>query len=387
MSDSELDSMEAMGDSQFRQYIRQWLLANYPDEWRFPAHRLSARETMSWTRTLNEKGWGAPGWPRQYGGMGLPPHRQVMFAEEAALVGISRGADFGVSMVGPLLIRYGTADQKALFLPRILSGEVLWCQGYSEPGSGSDLASLRTEAVLDGDEYVVNGQKIWTSFAHEADWIFMLVRTDKEVKQQKGISFLLADMKTAGITVRPIINLAGKHELNEVFFDNVRVPKANLVGEPNKGWTMAKALLGFERITIGSPFSVSLPLNRLKVLADAQGAFDDPVFADKYAELRLDIADLTATYSRYVDVLRRGEELGADVSILKLWATETQQRISQLALDIAGEGGAQEDGVEAGDTQVNVSNLFFTARPATIYGGSSEVQRNVLSKAVLGLPS
>ena len=385
MSD-EID-LDRLDDQAFRLHIRDWVRATYPTDWRFPAHRLSARETMSWIQALNEKGWGAPGWPKEYGGMGLPPHRQVIFAEELALAGVSRAADFGVAMVGPLLIQYGSEAQKAHFLPRILSGEILWCQGYSEPGSGSDLASLRTEAVRDGDDFIVNGQKIWTSFAHEADWIFMLVRTDKNAKPQEGISFLLADMKTPGIEVRPIVNIAGKHELNQVFFDDVRVPARNLVGELNKGWTIAKSLLGFERITIGSPFSVTLPLERLSALAAARGAFDDPAFVEKYARLRLDAADLMATYARYVDVLRRGEALGPDVSILKIVATETFQRITELVLDIAAEPGAQMGGVAAGDTEVQASNLFFTSRPATIYGGSSEVQRNILAKAVLGLPS
>jgi len=246
---------------------------------------------------------------------------------------------------------------------------------------------LRTEAVRDGDDFIVNGQKIWTSFAHEADWIFMLVRTDKNAKPQEGISFLLADMKTPGIEVRPIVNIAGRHELNEVFFENVRVPAKNLVGPLNEGWTIAKSLLSFERITVGSPYMVALPLERLATLAAARGAFDDPAFVEKFTRLRLDMADLMATYVRYVDVLRRGGALGPDVSILKIVATETFQRITELALEIAAEPGAQAANVVAGNTETPVADQFFVSRPATIYAGSSEVQRNILAKAVLGLPS
>jgi len=380
----DLDSLD---DQAFRRHIRAWLRPNYPEAWRFSDHELTARETMGWIRALNAKGWGAPGWPKEYGGMGLPPHRQVIFAEELALAGVSRAPEFGVAMVGPLLIQHGSDAQKAYFLPRILSGEILWCQGYSEPGSGSDLASLRTEAVRDGDDFIVNGQKIWTSFAHEADWIFMLVRTDKNAKPQEGISFLLADMKTPGIEVRPIVNIAGRHELNEVFFENVRVPAKNLVGPLNEGWTIAKSLLSFERITVGSPYMVALPLERLATLAAARGAFDDPAFVEKFTRLRLDMADLMATYVRYVDVLRRGGALGPDVSILKIVATETFQRITELALEIAAEPGAQAANVVAGNTETPVADQFFVSRPATIYAGSSEVQRNILAKAVLGLPS
>ena len=382
----EID-LDSLDDQAFRRHIRAWLRPNYPEAWRFSDHELTARETMGWIRALNAKGWGAPGWPKEYGGMGLPPHRQVIFAEELALAGVSRAPEFGVAMVGPLLIQHGSDAQKAYFLPRILSGEILWCQGYSEPGSGSDLASLRTEAVRDGDDFIVNGQKIWTSFAHEADWIFMLVRTDKNAKPQEGISFLLADMKTPGIEVRPIVNIAGRHELNEVFFENVRVPTKNLVGPLNEGWTIAKSLLSFERITVGSPYMVALPLERLATLAAARGAFDDPAFVEKFTQLRLDIADLTATYRRFVDLLRRTGQVGAEASILKLWATETFQRITDMMLEVSGEDGTLDREMRLEDMRVNVPVTFAVARPATIYGGSSEVQRNVLSKAVLGLPS
>ena len=384
MAAIDLDSLD---DHAFRLHIRDWIEANYPAEWRFTPYRLDWRSTMGWHKAVYDKGWAAPGWPTEYGGMGLPSHRQVIFAEELSRAGVSRAPDSGIVMLGPLLIRFGTEDQKKEFLPKTLSGDILWCQGYSEPGSGSDLASLRTEAVRDGDDYVVNGQKIWTSFAHQADWIFMLVRTSKEGKPQEGISFLLADMKTPGIEVRPIVNLAGEHELNQVFFDNVRVPAKNRVGAENEGWTMAKALLGFERIMLGSPAIAQLPFMRLQALAREYGAFDDPAFVEKFTQLRLDIADLTATYRRFVDLLRRTGQVGAEASILKLWATETFQRITDMMLEVSGEDGTVNQEMHLDDMRVNVPVTFAVARPATIYGGSSEVQRNVLSKAVLGLPS
>ena len=230
-----------------------------------------------------------------------------------------------------------------MFLPKILAGEHIWCQGYSEPNAGSDLASLRTEAVLDGEHWVVNGQKIWTTFANDANWIFMLVRTDKSAKKQEGISFLLVPMDSPGITVRPIVNLDQHDEFCEVFFDNVRVPKDNLVGEVNKGWTMAKALLDFERIAIGSPKLSSYALGRLKLLAERMGVAEDPVFRDRYTALRLDLADLKALYETFAEKLKRGEPLGADVSMLKVFQSELFQRITDTMLEVAGENAGLLD--------------------------------------------
>lgn len=384
MSAVDLDSLDDHG---FRLEIRKFVEANYPDEWRFSAVRLGWRETLSWHKDLYKQGWAAPNWPKELGGMGLSSYRQVIFQDELVRYGVSRTPDSGINMLGPLLIRYGTTAQKDYFLPRTLAGDIIWAQGYSEPGAGSDLASLRTEAVLDGEDYVINGQKIWTTFAHEADWLFVLVRTSKEGKPQEGISFILVDKNTPGITVRPIINLTMEHEFNEVFFDDVRVPKKNLVGEPNKGWGMAKSLLGFERLMLGSPLMASDPLLRLRLLATARGAFSDPVFAEKYAKLRLDVADLSATYNRFIEVVRRGGELGPDASILKLWVSETFQGITELMLEVAGEDGASADGIHVDAFNLHVANLFFVARPRTIAGGTSEVQRNVIAKQVLKLPS
>ncbi len=383
--DSAID-LDALDDGAFRHHIRRWFENNYPDAWRFPNERLSLKATRSWTRALFEKGWAAPNWPKEHGGMGLAPHRQVIFAEEQAHVGILRFTDHGINTVGPLLIRHGTPAQRAFFLRRCLTGEIIWTQGYSEPGAGSDLAAIRVTAAPDGDHYVINGQKIWTSFAQEADWIFMLVRTSKGERKQQGISFLLADMRTPGVTVRPIVNLAGLHEFNAVFFDAVRVPKANLVGAEGQGWAIAKALLGFERIMIGSPARISFPFDRLGALMRARGAFGDPALADRFTQIRLDVADLGATYERFVAMLRRGSTPGAEASILKLWASELYQRMADLMLDVAGTDAGASEEIDLGGSRIHPANLFFISRPATIAGGTSEVQRNVLAKAVLRLP-
>jgi len=371
-----------------RQEVRAFLAANFPPEWRFPPHRMSLKDTEPWQRKLAEKGWAAPGWPVEYGGMGLPPYEQLKMAEEFDRHGVMIMTNMGVVMLGELLIRYGTEAQKREYLPRILSGEQRWCQGYSEPGAGSDLAGVQTKAVLDGDVFVVNGQKIWTSFAHEAHMIFMLVRTDPQAKKQDGISFLLADMKSPGITVRRIKNLTGSSEFCEVFFDNVRVPRANLVGGLNKGWTMAKSLLGNERIMIGHPRLAKVPLQSLHALLKSVGLLDEPALRARFDELRLDVEDLGASYVRMADMLRRGGELGPEVSMLKLWISETMQRVTDMLLEVGAETATLDESTTLADgSQVHVANQYFASRPATIYGGSSEIQRNVLAKAMLELPS
>ena len=268
----------------------------------------------------------------------------------------------GITMLGPLLIRHGTKEQQDYYLPKILTGEHIWCQGYSEPNAGSDLASLRTEAVLDGDEWVVNGQKIWTSLAMDANWIFLLVRTDKQAKKQDGISFLLVPMDSPGITVRPITNIDMGDEFCETFFDNVRVPKGNLVGQINKGWTMAKSLLGFERIGSGSPRQSSHALSRLRLLADRMGVWDEEWFQDRYTRLRLDLEDHKALYNEFVAKVYRGEPLGPDVSMLKVHQTELYQRITETMLEIAGEHGGQFGPLD-GNRELNPAGLFIQSRP------------------------
>jgi alkylation response protein AidB-like acyl-CoA dehydrogenase len=377
---------DSMDDAAFRALLREFVEVECPPDLRHRSTRMRRAEVAPWTAKLAARGWIAPGWPAEFGGMGLSVARLLAFQEEFDRLGVPRAPDMGVVMLGPLLIRFGTDAQRARFLPPILRGEEVWCQGYSEPNSGSDLASLRTEAVLDGEHYIVNGQKTWTTLAQDADWIFLLVRTDKTVKKQQGISFLLADLATPGITRRPIRTLSGEEEFCEVFFDNVRVPVANLVGKLNDGWTMAKALLGFERIFLGSPKQSQTAMTRLEAVARAVGAFEDARFVDRYAQLHMDVAHLTALYSRFADQLKRGEALGPEVSALKLFAAPLYQRITELTVEVAAEQGIIDGPGAFGNERVDPLAMFHLARPATIYGGSSEIQRNILAKTVLDLP-
>ena len=379
------EDLNALDDESFRQVVRSWVAANYPEELRNPPKRLHWRDNKVWYFKLAQQGWLCPGWPREHGGMGLSAAKQIIMIEEFERYGVARTNDHGIVMVGPLLIQYGTREQQDFFLPKILSGEHVWCQGYSEPNAGSDLASLRTEAVSDGEDWIVNGQKTWTTLANDANWIFLLVRTNKEAKKQEGISFLLAPMDRPGITVRAIQNLDLHDEFCEVFFDNVRVPKAWTVGAVNQGWTMAKALLGFERIFLGSPKLSGYALTRLRLLAERMGVWDEPAFRDRYTSLRLELADLVALHASFVDVVRRGEALGPDVSMLKVIQTELFQRITDAMMEVAGENAGLLEPME-GNRELHPSGLFIQARPSTIYGGSNEIQRNILAKNVLGLP-
>lgn len=381
----QLPDFNALSDDEFRLLVRDFLCTNFPEELRDLPKRLHWNEVKSWYMTLSSHGWLAPGWPREFGGMGLSASKQLVYTEEFENYGVARTPDHGIMLLGPLLIRYGSTEQQQYFLPRILSGEHIWCQGYSEPNAGSDLASLRTEAVLDGDDWVVNGQKIWTTLATDADWIFVLVRTDKTGKKQQGISFLLIPMNSPGVTVRPILNLDLHDELCEVFFDDMRVPRSNLVGEMNTGWTMAKALLGFERIFLGSPKQSANALTRLEILGKHLGLSQDPRFRDSFTRFRLDLDDHKLLFETFAERLRRGESLGADVSLLKVHQTELFQRITNYMLEISGEYAALLEPIE-GNGNLNPTGLFLQARPATIYGGSSEIQRNILAKVLLGLP-
>ncbi len=380
-----MDDLNALSDDEFRQHVLAWIEANYPPELRNPPKRLHWSENQVWYFKLAEKGWLCPSWPREHGGMGLSAGKQIIMVEEYERHGVARTNDHGILMVGPLLIAHGTQEQRDFFLPKILSGEHIWCQGDSEPNAGSDLASLRTEAVADGDDWVINGSKIWTTLANDANWIFLLVRTDKNAKKQEGITFLLVPMDTPGITVRPIWTIDLHDEFCEVFFDNVRVPRRWTVGAVNQGWTMAKALLGHERIYLGSAKLSQYALDRLKTLADRMGVSDDPDFVDRYTRLRLEIADLKSLHATYVDIVRRGEELGPDVSMLKVIQTELFQKITDTMLDVAGENAALLEPME-GNRELNPAGLFLQARPSTIYGGSNEIQRNILAKTVLRLP-
>lgn len=288
--------------------------------------------------------------------------------------------------VGPLLIRYGTEEQKKEYLPKILSGEHIWCQGYSEPGAGSDLASLRTRAVRDGDEWVINGQKIWTTMASDANWIFLLARTNTEVPKQHGISFFLVPMDTPGVTVKPIISLEMHDDFCEVFFDNVRIPAENLVGEENKGWSMAKALLGFERVFIGSPRQADQAFSRLLELGKYLGISSDPVYQEHCSSFLLDLENHKTLYAEFVQAASEGKGVGPEVSLLKVSQSELFSRITEYMTEIAGVEASWVEELD-GETKLNPSALFLQARASTIYAGSSEIQRNIVAKAVLGLPS
>ncbi|MCC6707466.1 MAG: acyl-CoA dehydrogenase family protein [Gammaproteobacteria bacterium] len=377
---------DGIGDEDFRAIVRRWFEAEYPADMRYPSRRPRWAEIKPWYLKLSRQGWVAPAWPAEHGGMGLSPSKLLIFIEEQERWGIGRAPDMGIQMVGPLLIRHGTAEQRARYLPKILAGEEIWCQGYSEPNAGSDLASLKTEALPDGDEFVINGQKTWTTLAQDATHMFCLARTNKSGKQQEGISFFLIDLDQPGVTIRPIRNIAGHEEFCEVFLDNVRVPANCLVGGLNQGWTIAKALLTFERIFIGSPKQSQYALMRLEALAEACNLCDDAAFAERLTRLKLDVLDLESIYQHFAAIVRRGEPLGPDVSLLKIWATETFARLSELMIEAAGAHGATLGKLDFNGAQVDVMSQFYNARPATIYGGSNEIQRNIIAKGVLRLP-
>jgi hypothetical protein len=376
----------ALDDNTFRERVRQFLRQHYPESLRFPARRLRLAETRVWMQTLSQEGWIAPGWPVDCGGMGLSPFKQIVLIEEQERYGVARTPDMGIVMIGPLLIAVGSPVQRAKYLPRILSVENIWCQGYSEPGSGSDLASLRCEARLEGDTFVINGRKTWTTLAHDATHMFLLARTDKAARKQQGISFLLVDVASPGVEVRPIRNLSGHEEFCEVTLTDVRVPYEDLVGELNQGWTIAKRLLGFERIFIGSPKQSQYALGRLEVLARQLQVEGDAAFQDTYGKLRMDVLDHAALFMRFAEQVRRGEELGPDVSMLKVFGTDTFARISQYILELAGEAGGLAGNVPLGQGDFDVLSTWYNARPAPIYGGSNEIQRNILAQQVLRLP-
>jgi alkylation response protein AidB-like acyl-CoA dehydrogenase len=377
----------SLDDGEFRRAAADFFEKNVPRHLRFLNRRPAWAEVREWYLTLSRSGWLCPGWPIEYGGMGLSASKYLIYVEELERCGTPRVMDQGVMNLGPVLIACGTQAQREKFLPKILSAEHLWCQGYSEPNAGSDLASLRTEAHIDGDEFVINGHKIWTSMAFEANHLFALVRTDKSVKKQAGISFLMIDMNQPGVTVRPIRNIAGHEELCEVFLDNVRTPVDNLVGKLNDGWQVAKALLGFERIWSGSPRQSLLALIRLEEIARLTGRMEDPVFRDRLAQITFDVLDGASAYERTAQIMRTGGSFGSEVSVLKIWATETCQRVTELLVETADEAGMVFGDVDFGGKKMNILHPFLDCRAFTIYGGSNQIQRNILARNVLDLPS
>ena len=383
-----MDLNYSQEESAFRDEVRSWLNANLPKNLRDKVanyEELGRDDLLGWHRILAKKGWVAPAWPKEFGGTGWNMVQRYIFEEELGYAGTPPLIPFGLAMCGPVLLRFGTDAQKKRFLPRIYNGDDFWCQGYSEPGSGSDLASLKTKAERKGDHYIVNGQKIWTTLGHFADWIFCLVRTDSNMsKKQEGISFLLIDMKTPGITVRPLILMDGGHEVNEVFFDDVKVPAENLVFEEGKGWTVAKYLLGHERMGTGRIGGSKRELAKLKQFAAAQTDDDgrplmeNPRFRDKLTRLEVELMALEITNLRFLDQMRRtNQPPGADVSMLKIKGTEIQQTLSELLMQ------ATDPGLH--DRFTGLAKRYSNMRKTTIYAGSNEIQRNIISKMTLGL--
>jgi alkylation response protein AidB-like acyl-CoA dehydrogenase len=393
----------------FQKEVRDWLAANMPPEVAEESRRsrtshVAKERLLQWQKKLAGKGWLCPNWPREYGGPGWNSTQKFIFEMEMARADSPYLSSFSIKMVAPVLMKYGSAAQKQRFLPRIAAAEELWCQGYSEPGSGSDLASLRTKAVREGDHYVVNGQKIWTTNAHYADWIFCLVRTSNEGKRQEGISFLLIDMKSPGIRIDPIYLVDGtrtpmRHEVNQVFFTDVKVPVENLVGEENKGWTYAKYLLEFERGGQAHGPRLRKAFRHLQTLSKTQLDAGEPLSAsaqwrEKMAALEMEIDAVEMNEMMFYSSLKTGDAPGNMGSVVKMRGTEVGQKVTELAVEAVGWYGAPFTELRNYDSNVvpvggdyvdDVSPRYFNTRKTTIYGGSSEVQRNVLAKAMLGL--
>jgi len=379
------EDLNSLSNEEFRGRWRAWLVANYPEEWRIPIiHRLMGDYERRWHRMTYEGGWRAPAWPKAFGGLGLSLEKQLIMHQEMERHKCARVLDSGALLLAPVLMKYGTQEQRDRYLEPILRGDDLWCQGYSEPNSGSDLASLRTSAVREGEEFVINGQKIWTTLAGCADRIFVLVRTNKDVKKQAGISFILADMDTPGLTVRPIMNLADEDELCEIFFDNVRVPAENLVGEINQGWTVAKALLGDERIANGAPTLSRQAFEVLEQLIDGVGLLDDLGETDRTAQLLCDIEDLAALHSQVADAAIRGEIDNAVLGLMKVLATDLFQRVSDELLRVAAEDAGLQRPVGVAGVNTDLRKIYMIARPSTIYAGANEVQRNIVANMLMG---
>ena len=393
-----MDLTFSQQEEAFRQEVRAFIADNLPKELKGRARReMTSREDYStWHKILGKKGWVAPAWPTQYGGPGWSVTQRYIFNEECAEAETPIVLPFGVAMVGPVIYTFGNDEQKKKYLPGILSGKDWWCQGYSEPGAGSDLASLKTRAVREGDHYIVNGQKTWTTLAQFANWIFCLVRTDN-TKKHEGISFLLIDMNTPGITVKPVIVLGGVHEVNEVFFDNVRVPVENRIGEENKGWTYAKFLLVHERSGIAGVARSKKAIERLRQMAAAETVDGTPLvetdqFARKIAEVEVELSGLEYTELRTLAAESKGRMAGPESSILKIKGTEIQQRITELALEAVGYYGFpdphafNDNEYPVGpDYALGQSAHYLNMRKTSIYGGSNEIQRNIIAKMVLGL--
>ena len=382
----------------FREQVRGWVHSNLPTDISKKVHtslRLTRDDMQRWAQILGKKGWLGHNWPKQFGGPGWNAIEKHLFEEECALAGAPRVVPFGPVMVAPVIMAFGNAEQQQRFLPGIASGDVWWSQGYSEPGSGSDLASLKCKAERVGDKFIVNGQKTWTTLGQYGEWIFCLVRTSSDGKPQTGISFLLIDMKSPGVSVRPIVLLDGEAEVNEVWFDNVEVPAENLIGEENKGWTYAKFLLGNERTNIADVNRAKRELERLKRIAKTEGVYDDIRFKDEIAKLEVDVVALEMMVLRVLSAEDTGKSSLDIAGLLKIRGSEIQQRYTELMMLAAGpfslpfieeamQAGWQGDYPGAGTHCAPLASSYFNMRKTTIYGGSNEVQRNIVAQVVLG---
>lgn len=390
-------------DLEFRDAVIAWIRKNLPEDLREKVighKKLTREDYMRWHKIVASKGWVGASWPTEYGGTGWTPVQRYIWDEECAAAGAPIIMPFGVNMVAPVIMAFGTEKQKAYYLPRILSGDDWWCQGYSEPGAGSDLAALKTRAERIGDHYVVNGQKAWTTWAQYANMMFCLVRTDTQARKQKGISFLLVDMNSPGITVRPTIMLDEEHEVNEVFFDNVNVPAENLVGQENEGWTYAKYLLGHERVNIAAVGRSKRELSLLKKLAekqdkDGRSLLADPIFAAKVATVEHELLALEFLVKKILSQMEHQKSPSSESSMLKIIGSEIQLAVSELMLEAVGPYGIPfEPQFIAGDYPQSITNNdeagplashYLNSRKIAIYGGSNEIQKNVIAKQVLGL--
>lgn len=394
-----MDTSFAPEDLTFRDEVRAFFAQAYDDELQ---GRVASDEpdvyrqaVIEWQKRLHAQGWIVPNWPVEHGGTGWDATKQFIFDTERGAAGVRDVVPFGLKMVGPVIYTFGTDEQKKRFLPAILASDEWWCQGYSETGSGSDLASLKTKAVRDGDDYIVNGAKIWTTYAQFADWIFCLVRTNSDGKKQEGISFLLIDMASPGIKVNPIVSIDNHHSLNEVEFNDVRVPVANLIGEQDKGWTYAKALLAHERTAIAGVADSKRGLAQIRELAakEVNGGktlLSDPLFQKRMSDVEIDLMALEYTELRVLASVASGGAPGAESSLLKIKGTEVQQAVQELRMEVAayyqglmpGDLSAQQVGHDFGS---QARQAYMYGRASTIYGGSNEVQKNIIAKAVLGL--
>ncbi len=388
---------------QFREETRQWLLANAPKSMFTPVASVDdlswggrkteyAADVKRWLAVMGERGWTAPTWPKQYGGGGLNKAEAKVLSQEMAKLRLRAPlVGFGLTMIGPLLLQEGSEELKRTHLPEIVRGEIRWCQGYSEPGAGSDLASLQTRAVLDGDDFIVTGQKVWTSYADQADWMFVLVRTDPNARKQEGITFLLMDMTSPGVSVKPIMLISGSSPFCETFLDNVRVPRSQVVGQINHGWAMAKALLGHERTMIADIFKDRRGGNPLLDLArhyipGSETRIADPVLRERVVQVEMDQACLDLTLKRSQDEMKAGHKPGPETSIFKYYGTETNMRRRELMVSIAGPQALGWEGPGFDEAERTLTRDWLRSRGNSIEGGTSEIQLNIIAKRVLGLP-